>query len=222
MAYRPAPQDPEIRTAARLAGAMYLATTVTANFSEFYARGQLAKSQEVFRLGTVSDLVTTIGVIVLVLALYTVLRPVDRNLALAALVFRLVESAVFAAITLVDFIALRFLNGASYLGSFDAAQVTALSKVFDNVHADGYLVGLLFFGAGSTLFAYVWWKSRFIPRALSGLGVFASALVLVGTLGIIAAPELVDVLIPAYFAPIFLFEVSLGIWLVTRGVKVGS
>jgi hypothetical protein len=39
------------------------------------------------------------------------------------------------------------------------------------------------------------------------------------TLAIMVFPGLADVVVPVYFAPIFIFEVSLGIWLVVKGIE---
>jgi len=211
--------EPAQHTAARIAGLMYIITIVSANFSQFYARSQLTTSERIFRLGTVSDLVTTAGVVILIVALYVVLRPVNRNVALLAAFFRLIESSIFAAITLTDFVALRLLSGATYLRAFDSQQSHALARLFDDVHADGYLIGLVFFGLGSTTFAYLWFKSRYIPRLLAGWGIFSSLLVAIVSLAIMAFPSLTNVLIPAYFAPIFIFEVTLGIWLLAKGIE---
>jgi hypothetical protein len=39
----------------------------------------------------------------------------------------------------------------------------------------------VFFGLGSTVFAYLWFKSRYIPRWLAALGIFSSLLVAIVT-----------------------------------------
>lgn len=222
--------EPAQLTAARIAGILYLVTTVTANFSEFYV-GRLVSgdaattarniesNQVLFRLGAISDLVTFAAVIVLLIALYTVLRPVGRILALLAAFYRLAESSIFALITLNDFVALRLLGGAGYLQGFEQKQLQGLAQLFLDVHTDGYLIALVFFGLGSTVFAYLWWKSRYIPRWLAGLGVVASLLVALVTLMIMVFPDLATAVVPAYFAPIFVFEVVLGFWLTFRGVR---
>src|SRR5437899_993041 len=89
--------EPAQHTAAKVAGFLYLFTMVTATFAEFYARGRLivssdavqtakniAASERLFRLGTVSNLITFASVVILLLALYVVLKPINRNLALLA------------------------------------------------------------------------------------------------------------------------------------------
>lgn len=225
--------EPEQRTAARAAGLLYLSLMVTGIFAEFYARGSLivpgdaaqtarniAASERLFRLGTVSDLITFAGDVALVVALYVVLKPVNRNLALLAAFWRLAECAILGVINLNDFAALRLLSGADYLRSIDTTQRQSLARMFVGLHSDGYRIGIVFFGLGSTVFAYLWWKSRYVPRSLAAWGIFASVVVTIVTLAILVFPGWAPVVTPAYYVPIFLFEVALGLWLLGKGVRV--
>src|SRR5713226_8454732 len=224
--------EPGQHTAAKVAGFLYLFLMVTAIFAEFYARGRLivpgdavqtakniAASERLFRIGTVSNLITFAGDVILVVALYVVLKPINRNVALLAAFWRLGECAILALITLNDFAALRLLSGADYLRAFDAKQLQALAYTFVRVHDAGYLLGLVFFGLGSTVFAYLWFKSRYIPRGVAALGIFSSLVVAIVTLAIMVFPSLAAVVIPVYFAPIFIFEVGLGLWLLVKGIR---
>jgi hypothetical protein len=223
--------EPAQHTAAKVAGFLYLFTMVTANFAEFYARGRLmvpdavqtakniAASERLFRLGIISNLITFAAVVLLVVALYVVLKPINRNVALLAAFWRLAECAIFALITLNDFVALQLLSGDDYLRAFDTLQLQALAYTFVRAHDAGYLIALVFFGLGSTVFAYLWFKSRYIPRALAALGIFSSLVVAIITLAIMLFPGLAAVVIPVYFATIFIFEVTLGFWLLIKGIR---
>ena len=224
--------EPEQRSAARLVGFLYLLTLATANFAEFYARGRLivagdvaqtaaniVASERLFRMGIASNLITFAAVVPLVWGIYIVLRPVNKNVALLAVFWRIAESAIFALITLNDFVTLELLGGEAYSKAFDAPRLQALSQLFVDAHSDGYLIGLVFFGLGSTVFSYLWLKSRYIPRALAAWGIFSSLVVVLGTLAIIVFPTLAVALIPLYFAPILIFELTMGFWLLIRGVR---
>jgi Domain of unknown function (DUF4386) len=224
--------EPAQRTAAKVAGVLYLLMMVTGTFAELYARGQLivsgdalqtvrniVVSERLFRLGTVSNLITFAGDVVLLWALYVVLRPINRNLALLAAFWRLGECSILAVITLTDFVALRLLDGTDYLRAFDTQQLQALARLFVGVHADGYRIGTVFFGLGSSVFAYLWLKSRYIPRGLAAWGIFSSLVVAIVTLAIMVIPSLTDIVGLSYFGPIFIFEVALGFWLVVKGIR---
>jgi len=224
--------EPAQHTAARIVGLLYLLLMVTGMFAEFFARGQLivagdavqtarniAESERLFRMGVVSNLITFAGDVALAVALYVVLRPVSNSLALVATFWRLVESAVLGVTAFFDFAALVLLSGADYLRVFDTEQLQALARAFISVQGAGYRIGLVFLGLGSIVFAYLWFKSRYIPRALSGLGIFASLLLTIVSLGIMVFPKLAPVVTPLYFAPMFFFEVGLGLWLLIKGIR---
>jgi hypothetical protein len=106
----------------------------------------------------------------LLLALFVILKPINGNLALLAAFSRLAESAIFALIILNDFVVLQVLSDAENLRAFDTQQLQALAYTFIRVHDAGYLIGLVFFGLGSTVFAYLWFKSRYIPPSAGRLG----------------------------------------------------
>lgn len=224
--------EPAQYTAAKVAGFLYLFLMVTGIFAEFYARGSLivrgdavqtakniAASEWLFRVGIVSDLITFAGDVILVLALYVVLKPVNRNVALLAAFWRLAECAILGVITLNDFAALRLLSGADYLRAFDTSQLQAMARFFVGVQTDGYRIGIVFFGLGSTVFGYLWFKSHYIPRGLAAWGIFSSLVIAIVTLAIMVFPSLAAVVVPFYFAPIFIFEVTLGFWLLVKGIQ---
>ena len=143
---------------------------------------------------------------------------VNRNLALLAAFWRLAECSILAVITLNDFAALLLLSGAEYLRVFDPKQLQALARLFVSVQGAGYRIGLVLFGLGSTVFSYLWLKSRYIPRGLAAWGIFSSLVVAIVALAIMVFPGLTAVEAPAYYAPIFTFEVALGVWLLVKGI----
>ena len=215
------PIDPEQQRAARIAGFLYLLMMVTGVFAEAWARGSLLGGGErLFRFGTVSDLVTFAGDVVLLWALYVVLRPVNRNLALLAAFWRITECAILAVIMMSDFAAFRLLSGSAYLNVFGMPQLQALARFFVALQGDGYRIGLFFFGLGSTAFAYLWLRSRYIPRALAAWGIFSSLIVAIVVPATMIFPRLATALGPAWYVPIMTFEIALGFWLLIRGIRV--
>lgn len=69
-------------------------------------------------------------------------KPIHRNVALLAAFWRLAESAIFALITLNDFVVLRLLSGADYLRAFDTRQLQVLAYALVGAHDARYLNGL--------------------------------------------------------------------------------
>jgi hypothetical protein len=225
--------DESQRKAARVVGFAYLFALVPAIFAEFYVSGQLIvynnaaetarnimAHERLFRLGIASNLIVFATDVVLLTALYVVLEPVNRNLALLAAFFRLIETTILVVVTLNDFDVLRVLSGADYLRAFEADRLAALARLSIGAHGAAYNVGLLFFGFGSPVFCYLWLKSGYIPKALAAWGVFASLLVGACAFAFIIFPEVAKVVTIGYYGgPIFVFELAMGLWLLCRGLR---
>src|SRR5258708_19465514 len=228
--------DKSQRKAATVVGFSYLFALPPAIFAEFYVRNQLIAfdnaaqtgeknmgEERLFRLGIASNLTVFALDVVLITALYVVLMPVNRSLALLALGWGLIETAILVVVTLSDFDVLRVLSGADYLHAFEANRLQALARLSISAHADAYNVGLVLAGLRSTAFCYLWFKSRFIPRALAAWGVFASFLMGAFAFSFIIFPELANVVgVEIYGAPIFFFELTMGFWLLLRGLPVSG
>ncbi len=223
--------EPAQHTAAKVAGVTYLLTTSLSAFAEFYARGSLivsgdpvqtarniAASERLFRIGAVGNLVP-LGV-VLVVALYVILRPVNRNVALLAAFWRLGECIILAITSLSDFAALSLISRADYLQTFATQQLQTLAYTFLRVQEAGYLIGIVFYGLGSAAFSYLWFKSRYIPRALAVLGIVSALVIAIVMLAFMVFPGLTAVVTPIYYGPAgFIYEITLGFWLLVKGIR---
>ena len=157
--------DDSQRKAAKVVGFAYLCALVPAIFAEFYVRGQLVVSdnaaqtalnivthERLFRLGIASNLAVFAIDVALITALYVVLRPINRSLALLAAGWGLVETTIMVVVTLSDFDVLRILSGAEYLQAFEADRLQALARLSISAHSAAYNVGLVFGGMRSTAF----------------------------------------------------------------------
>jgi len=219
--------DESQRKAARVVGFSYLLALPPAVFAEFYVRGRLVVAdnaaqtalnivghERLFRLGIASNLAVFAVDVALITALYLVLAPVHRRLALLALGWGMIETAILVVTTLSDLDVLRILSGAGYLQVFEASRLQALARLSIAAHGSAYNVGLVLAGLRSTTFCYLWFKSGFIPRALAAWGVVASFLMGACAFSFIVFPELAKVVpVEVYGGPIFLFELTMGFWL---------
>jgi hypothetical protein len=224
--------DQSQRTAAKVVGFAYLFAMATGMFSELYVRGTLIVADNavvtaqnitahgtLFRLGILSEIATFLSDVTLITALYVILAPVNRHLALYASFLRLAATSVMVMMAAQNFDVLRILSGAEYLRVFEADRLAALARLSLGAHFASYNVGFVFLGAGSTVFGYLWVRSRYVPNALAVLGVFASFLLAAGTLAILIVPSLQTILYPAYMVPMFFFEVGMGFWLLAKGLR---
>lgn len=224
--------DESQRAAAKVVGVVYLLAMALAMFSEGYVRGTLVVAgdaeltarnilahKQLFRLGVGVELVTFAADVTLVSALYAILAPVNRHLAVLAAFLRLVAAAVMVMMSANGFDALRLLSGADYLRAFEPGQLAALVRLSLGAHNAAYGAGFFFLGLGSAVFAYLWLRSSYVPKMLASLGVFASLLLGVGALAVLMVPGLSAVLYPGYMVPMFFFEVGMGAWLLSKGLR---
>jgi hypothetical protein len=217
---------------ARLAGALYLLQMAAGVFAEVFVRGALVvrgdaaqtaqniiDSERFFRLGIASDLVCYTAVLVATWALYVLLRSVDRNLAVLAVLLRLMELALHFNVTTQSLTALRLLSGADYLQAIDTAELQSLAQLAIGVQGAGMNTGFVLLGLGSAVFAYLFFKSRYIPRILAGWGVFASLLLSAYAFTVIVFPRAAALQIVPML-PMGIYEVSLGFWLLFKGARL--
>jgi hypothetical protein len=223
--------DDSQRKAARVVGLSYLLALPPALLAGFYVFGQLVvrnnpaetvqnvmAHESLFRLGIASNLISFVVDVALITALYVALAPINRNLARFAAFVRLIETALFVVVT-VNFDALRALATADNLRVFGADRLQALARLSIGAYSTGYNVGLILAGLGSTVFCYLWLRSRYIPKALAILGIAASGILACCTFAFLVAPDLAHVITISYYGgPIFLFELTMGFWLVFKGL----
>ncbi len=223
--------EPAQHAAAKVVGFLYLLAMALSIFGESI-RGRfiiprdavktamnISGSEALFRLSIVGDLLVYVCDIVLFWGLYVILRRINRDVALLASFFRLVETAIIGVTTLTAFIVLRLLSGADYLQAIDAVQLRALARGFLSLYGIGLSIGFVFLGCGSAVFSYLWLKSRYIPRGLAALGIFASLLLGIMSLVTMVFPLVWDRVGMIYMMPMGLYEVGLGLWLLIKGLK---
>lgn len=219
---------------ARVVGILYVLTNLLA-MAAYAMRAQVVVGHDtvataenlqlretLYRGALAIELLTVVGVLALVVGLHAILRDVDRNLALLAAFWRVMENAVLALITFAGFFAVTVVDVARTLQPMDAASVQAISYALIRTHIYGFQVGFLFLGLGSTLFAWLWLKSRLIPRWVALSGIFASLLMFSMSVAIIVYPPVLRTVSLAYMAPLGLFEIGFGLWLAIRGLPAAE
>ena len=223
--------DESQRKAARVVGFTFLfaiAIVVIANYGINFrlivpgnavdtARNIMAH-ETLFRINIACNLIYVMNVVVLLAALYVILKPVNRNLALVAAFCRLVYALMWGVTALNMLGALRLLGDAAYLPVFEADQLQTLARL--HISIDAYYVGLPFWGLASTVCSYLWFKSRYIPRALAAFGVISSAWCVTCAFAFIVFPHF-ETTVNAYWfdMPMVIFEMASGFWLLLKGLR---
>lgn len=153
------------------------------------------------------------------IGLYPVLRRVNPALALGSVASRLIECAfvVIGALSLLALLTVSQEAGAAGSTALAAAATASnlVLAVREWVHG---FVAIVPFTIGTILYSYVLYRSRLVPRWLSGWGLVAGALCLLATVysgftqefGFSTVNTVLNV-------PIGLQEMALAIWLIAKG-----
>jgi Domain of unknown function (DUF4386) len=227
------PIDNSRRTAAKVAGISLLLSMVIVVFGNYVllnpliVPGNAAETarnivahQTRFRITVVCFLSYSMTVVVLLSALYVILKPINQGLALIGAIFRLVFAMLWLLSTLNLLSALRTLGDASYLQVFEADRLQALARLSVAATFDDYYVGLPFFGLAATVCAYLWLKSNYIPKGLAIFGVISSAWCVICAFIFLIFPHFNKIVNDYWFdSPMALFELVLSFWLLFKGLK---
>jgi hypothetical protein len=227
---------PEQQTAVKVAGVsglVAMAIVIYANYALLNpliiprdavetARNILAHQTQ-FRLALIGFLSYGVTAVVLLSALYVILKPVSHGLALAGALFRLVFAMLWLLATLNMLSALRLLDSAPYLQLFEPDRLQALARLNLAASFDDYYVGLPFFGLAATVCAWLWYKSGYIPRTLAAFGVIASAWCVICAFVFLIFPTYKEAVNAYWFdSPMAIFELIVSVWLLVKGIRIPS
>jgi len=228
--------DASQRRAARVAGLanlLAMAIVVVAQYvlyGPLVVRGDAAATarnivahERVFRLSIAFDLLYVVGILVLIAALYVILKPVGPGLALLAAMSRLVYALTWVALAMSLFAGVRLLGDSSSQSVFGAGGVPAVARLYLGRGFEAYYVGLPFYALASTVCSWLFLRSAYIPKALAVFGVIASAWCVACAFLYIVSPDFGRAVNPYWFdSPMALFEMATSVWLLLRGLPTSG
>jgi hypothetical protein len=220
-----------IQRSARVAGIFYLVIIIVGMFSVLFVRDQLIVSGDPaatahhimgsefrWRTGIAADLLMHLCDVPVMLVVFILLRRVNKNLALLALLFNLLQTAVLVANKLNLIAALLPLGQAEYLKAFTPDQLYAQAYLAIKLHDIGFGVGLLFFGCTCLINGYLIFRSGFLPKTIGVLIQVAGGCYLVSNFTLLLAPDLAHQTFVPLMLPCLIAELSFCLWLIFKGV----
>ncbi|MFX0117435.1 MAG: DUF4386 domain-containing protein [Candidatus Hodarchaeota archaeon] len=219
---------------ARVAVVAFLIMTIAAIFAYFLILSNLivpddaAKTADnimdaegLFRLAIASWVIVLTMDVVVAWALYVLLKPVNKSLALLAAWFRLMMTAINGAILAFLFIALLLLNGDDYLTTvFNADELHALALLFLNAFGYGFAIGYVFFGFHLLILGYLVFQSGYFPRIVGVLLIVAAFGYLLSSFGTFLVPDYAEIIDLVVTVPNAIGELALFLWLLLKGDKI--
>ncbi len=202
-----------------LFGIMYVPTTLIVSGDAATTANNILANELLFNMGIVASLLTQLILIFVVLALYKLFKPVNKNHAFLMVTFALVAVPIAMLNTLNRVAALLIVKGPDYLSTFEPSQLQSLMMFFLDLNAQGVFIASIFWGLWLFPLGYLIYKSGYFPRILG-------ILVMLGGIGY-TVDSFIRLLLPS-FESIFLQAlliltvgelIFIG-WLVLMGAKL--
>ncbi len=215
----------------RFAGLLYLLVSIPGAFALIYVPSKLivhgnatatanniVASETLFRLGIAVQLISQAGFIFVALALYDLLKGVNRRHASLMVTLIVVSIPIAFVNELNSIAALVLVRGADFLSIFEKPQRDALAMLFLNLHHHGFVVAEIFWGLWLFPLALLVYRSRFLPRFLGvWLAIAGFAWVILSLTGLLL-PQYQDK-VDTYSQPALFGEIALMLWLVIKGAR---
>jgi len=221
---------PSTRNPGRVAGLWYLLLILAGPIrliyipSKLFVHGNAAATASniaghewLFRFGIVSELLGSVVLIFLTLALYRMFKGVDQSLAVQVVILGGLMPALLNFVCAVyDSAALMVARGADFLSVFDKPQRDALALLFLRLTDHQNTAAEILWGLWLFPLAILTYKSRFLPRFLGvWLAIAGFGWVLLFFTGELV-PQYNNKLF-TYGQPVFFAEIALMLWLLIKG-----
>lgn len=220
---------------ARIAGFCYLIVIGTGLFSEVFVRQALRVSNDAFktaqniqanemlyRWGFVADLINFVVGLPTVLIIYHLFKRSNKLLLQLALALVIIQTAIIAVNLLNQVTPLLLLSNETYLNSLQPNQLSTLSLLSLNMQAQGYGIGLVFFGFYCLIIGYIISKSNLIPKFFGFLYALTGLCYLINSFTMFLSKGFENSLFPYLAIPIFIGELALCLWLLFKGVNTNN
>jgi hypothetical protein len=216
---------------ARVAGLLYLLISIPGYFSLAYVPSVLtvrddvaatahniAASETLFRAGIVGDLFCQTAFILVVLALYRLLKGVDKTLAWLMVILLVVQIPIAFLAEVNHLAVLRLLDNSGPAAALSEAQRNAqISLSLDSYH-NGMLVDEIFMGLWLLPLGVLIWRSGFLPRFLGVLLFIAAFAYLAESFTFLLLPA-EGHLVSKFAGLLTALELATPLWLLIMGAK---
>lgn len=216
------------RTRARIIGVLFIGAAVfsilglylegpTLNNPDYILEGPTSENQIV--LGVYFELIAVATMVGTGIAFFPVFREYNESLALGYAAFRILEGVLVTvgAVSILTILALRleYASGAA----LDESTLQTAGTVLRALHDWTFMLGPNFMlGINTSMAAYVLYRTKIVPRPIAMLGLVGAVLISIAAVlnlfGLIGQFSAVGAVLAL---PIFTYEMSLAVWLISRG-----
>lgn len=224
------PAQPSPLVTARMAGALWLAVIIVSALGvagpTIIVPGDAAatahnilSSELAFRLDVIEEFIGGAFYVGVTVLLYTLLKPVSRNLALFAAACGLIGISVGAVLNVRDLGVVSILKFAQSAPG-QAAPMQAVAQSAIMAFGLGFKVAMVYFGLQCATVGYLIARSGFMPRVIGILLGIGGSFYVISSLTYLVSPALGTLLSPAVIPAAFVGEGSTTLWLLFKGVNI--
>ena len=213
---------------ARTAGLLYLVYVVTSVIANLFGKFVFVEAPVTidhilthatqFRIGFVINLFSVVLFLLAAWALYVLLKPVNKDLALLFLLFNVTGFAVWLFSSLCLFGSLVILNVPEAIQAFQPDQLQALAVFFFGLYKTGVFIAQVPYGVWLFPLGYLVFKSDFLPKVLGILLIADGICQFVYVCQRLILPDFAVIAYPCMVIS-FIAEVSLALWLAIKAVN---
>ena len=169
-------------------------------------------------IGSLLVLVSVFACAGIAIGLYPVLRKHNEALALGSVGFRVMETMLYVIGVACTLSLIPLSQGSASAGAVNASSFQISGTLLLAVKDSAGMLSVVTFTMGALMYYYVFYRSKLIPRWLSGWGIVGAALslacILLTMFGQLIPFSTVFILLQL---PIGLQEMVLAVWLIAKG-----
>ena len=220
-----------LKRKARLAGLLYLFLVLSGLYGLIYLPSKIPLGRDaattaknildhefLFRTGLVNGMASALLFLFVVLALYRLFEPVDGKQARLMVILIVLQIPIGLMLEVFSLTSLMILNGEA-LKVLEPEQKEPLALLLLEISNQGTRALELFWGIWLFPFAWLVWKSGFIPRIL-GLFLMLNGLAYILEWATLLLFPAYKALVRVWVYPFFFGELAITLWLLLVGIRI--
>ena len=221
------PSMDSMRKTALVAGVLYLLTFISSIPAVFLQGPVLndptfiissAGTDSQVRLGALFDIVNSLTAIGTAVALYAVIKRQNQGFAIGFVSSRLFEGTVLM-IGVISILSIVTLQQPGATGA-EASLLSTVQQTLVTVRNWAFVLGTGVPALNAFLLGWLMYKSRLVPRAIPVIGLIGAPLFTSWIIGyVLGVTEAGTAWHGIGVAPIFIWELSLGLWMTFKGFR---
>ena len=217
-----------LRKTALIAGVLYLITIIASIPAQFVFYDPVLSNTDYIvssgadtrvLWGGLFEVITALACIGTAVVLFPVLRRQNEAAALGFVTARVFEASLIV-VGIVSLLSVVTLRDAGATGA-EATSLVTTAQMLVAIRDWTFLLGPgVMPGVNALLLGYLMYRSGLVPRVIPVIGLIGAPLILAaGTATLLGLNEQVSVWSGIATAPIFAWELSLGVWLMVKGFR---